>query len=302
MSEHPTVKVAQILSEIVTLDAALLTQAVSNGDHPDMPGGPAMAALGNVANMEAWENQHQATERYGKAYTSVVDEDPDEAWSAFQLLEFWSEQWRAIHGAEYGKRPTIATEANFIRYLLGWAWDNEPQWSDFAADMKRAKARLEGILVAGDRSERGAPCLYDECGGVRLVRKLVPKPGPDGEKTWVHSDWHCPKCKRTWDEDRYWANVKAANERAQREEIDGEAWTSVEYAARVTDRSPKTIRTWINRGHVATVCIIEGKRIKFVSLDDVIERHERGKRAGKPQPCKMPTESNPGSRRAQRSA
>jgi hypothetical protein len=54
-----------------------------------------MVELGNVANIEAWTNQQDATERYGRAYTSAEDEDPDDAWPAFQLIEFWSEQWRA---------------------------------------------------------------------------------------------------------------------------------------------------------------------------------------------------------------
>lgn len=278
---HPTAKVARVLSEIVTLDAALLTQAVSNGDHPDMPGGAAMVALGNVANMEAWENHQQATERYGQPYTSVVDEDPDEAWSAFQLLEFWSEQWRAAHGAEYGKRPTIATEANFIRYTLEWAWDNEPHWDDFAADMRRAKAKLEGILVAGDRSERGAPCMYEGCKGKRLVRKLEPKRDAEGHKVWVHSNWHCPSCHREWDESAYARMITAAHESTKVELIGGEEWVSPDLAARRLDRPHSTIRQWVHKGYVAVACIVTGKRAGFVRFADVERRHEETKRRGR---------------------
>jgi hypothetical protein len=150
----PVVKVARDLTEIIAMYATLPDQAEAHGDNPDMPGGRAMVALGNVANVEAWENMQQASERYGRAYTSVTDEDPDESWSAFQLLEFWSEQWRAEHGAEYGQRPTIASEANFIRHSLQWAWDHELHWDEFAADMNRARVVLENVLYAGKRQEQ----------------------------------------------------------------------------------------------------------------------------------------------------
>jgi hypothetical protein len=266
---HPTVKVARDLTEILRLHDALLTQAVHKAGDPLMPGGEAMVALGAVANLEAWENLTQASEALGRAYTSAEDEDPEEAWSAFQLIEFWSEAWRRERGAEYDMRPTIVSEASFLKHTIDWAWDNEPGWDDFAKDIRKARTRLETILLEGVRSKRGAPCMYDECRGNRLVRKLEPKRDEDGEKTWEWSDWHCPRCHRTWTEDAYARNVAAAAWRAQVEEIDGESWASYRYAATLTRRSEATIRKWVERGKVATVCVIVGRRTRFVRMRDV---------------------------------
>lgn len=280
MTEHPTVKVARDLTEIVELHHRLAAQAEHQASHSLMPGGHAMVALGNVANMEAWENQQQATERYAAAYTSVEDEYPDEGWSAFQLIEFWSEQWRRERGAEYdGTRPTIETEANFLRWCLTWAWDNEPAWDDFAADIAKARTRLENILSDGIRSERGVPCMYDECKGKRLVRKMAPKRDAEGRKVWVHTPWHCPSCHREWSENAYAAMVTAGNEAAKSEVIDGEEWVSPDLAARRVGRSASTIRQWVHKGHLELLCIIRGRRAGFVRMADVQERHEKaGKR------------------------
>lgn len=275
---EPVVKVARDLTEIVALSGQLPGQAVNDSNAALMPGGRAMVALGPVANLEAWENMTASSERYGRAYTSAEDEDPDDAWSAFQRIEFWSEQWRREHGAEYGQRPTIASEANFLRYLLNWAWDNLMEWDDFAADIKRARIQLEDIVSAGTRAERGAPCLYEGCRGIRLVRKLEPARDKDGYRIWRHSKWHCPRCHREWDEDAYARMVTAAHESTKSEEIEGETWCTVDVAARKVDRPQATIRVWMNRGHIATLCLIKGRRAGFVRLGDVRERDENTRR------------------------
>lgn len=277
---HPTVKVARHLREIADeLYPRLREQAINDANSALMPGGAAMVALGQVANLEAWENQQQATERWGRAYTSVADEDPDEAWSAYQLLEFWSEQWRREHGAEYdGHRTTIQTEANFIRSILDWAWDNEPAWDDFAADVRRARAHLEDVLSEGERAERGVPCLYSECDGKRLTRRLEPCRGEDGGKAWRWTDWHCPSCHRSWTDSSYAAMVSAEHWEAQQVTIGDDVWLSVHRAANEVGRSRSTIRQWVHKGHISQVCIIAGRRVGFVSRADVETRNAQAGR------------------------
>lgn len=280
MTTDSRVRVAQDLRAIIEeLYPRLREQAIHDANSRLMPGGAAMVALGDVANLEAWENRQQASERWGRAYTSAADEDPDEAWSAYQLLEFWSEQWRREHGAEYdGYRTTIHTEANFIRSMLDWAWGNEPAWDDFAADVRRARHRLEDVLSAGERAERGVPCLYSECRGKRLVRKLEPTRGADGGKAWRWSDWHCPSCHRKWTSTAYAAMVTAEHWNAQRVVIDGDEWLSIHRAANEVDRPKSTIRQWVHKGHVAHACMLAGKRTGFVRLADVLRRHEKAGR------------------------
>jgi hypothetical protein len=188
-------KVARDLTEILALVIQLPAQAIDDSSARLMPGGRAMVELGPVANLEAWGHMQDATERTGRAYTSAEDEDPDEAWSAFQLVEFWSEQWRREHDAEYDKRPTIATEVNFLRYLLGWAWDNEPMWDAFAADIRRARVRLEDILSEGKRVEK-TRVLCHLCDEPRHLIRLV---GADGRE----DTWKCPACKARIDADGF---------------------------------------------------------------------------------------------------
>lgn len=265
----PRTKVAQDLSAIEDMSAALLTQATHKaGDH-DMPGGNAMVALAHVASPQAWEHVYEAAEHNGR--DASYAEDHDDVWEPpLQTLLFWSEAWREEHGYLLDGRPTIASEANFIRWCLNWAWDNEPHFKDMADDIHKARRRLEDILYAGERVERGVPCMYDECKGARLTRTI----DDHGQR----SDWRCPRCRREWDDDRYAQMVTAAHEATKFEDIAGETWCSVDYAARETGRKVKTIRTWINRGEVASVCIVAGRRTQFVKLDEVRDRHAGAKK------------------------
>jgi hypothetical protein len=284
-------KVSSNLREIERLAGELRAQAVADGRSRVMPGGRAMIALAPVASLEAWENLTQATERaeltgIGKAYTSTEDEDPEKSWPPFQMLVFWSEAWRRETGTEYDDpswKPTIQTEAAFLRHALEWAWDNEVGWDSFVKDVETAKTKLEDILSEGERAVRGAPCLYDECKGKRLVRKFERKRDENGAKVWEWGKWHCPRCHRQWDADQYARMVTAATEAVKVEQVGDEVWCTVEHAAKETGRSARTIRTWLSRGQIATLCIRAGRRKPYVLLEEVKTRHEEAltrKRAG----------------------
>lgn len=209
---HPTVRVARDLAEILRLHQALIGQAVNQGDAPGIPGGEAMAALANVANVEAWDNHHQATERhdlgwdnYRRAYTAAECEDPDDAWSAFQLIEFWAEAWRIERGDDYAdrNRPTIRTEANYLRFSLDWAWANEAHWAEFADDVNRARLRLEDIVYAGKRVER-TRVVCDRM-GCEDPRRLIRLRGYGA----AEDTYRCPHCKHRYTPDEF----KAAHRR-----------------------------------------------------------------------------------------
>lgn len=281
-------KVARDLREIERMHAALFDRAVDMSRSRDLPGGDAMAALGNVGSPGEWAELLAAEELYHLSMCAktdhrqcryaFVDEDDEEHEPPLQTLLFWSEAWRAEHGYELGRRPTIRSEVNFIRGVLDWAWDNEVHFDDFAADVRKVRSRLENLLRQGIRSERGAPCLYDQCRGVRLVRKLEPKRDEDGEKVWVLGDWHCPRCHRSWTEERYAAMVTAANEAAKVEDIDGRLWVAVDYAVRKVGVKAATLRSWMHRREVEVLCVIRGRRKPFVRLDEIEQRHEQAKR------------------------
>lgn len=287
MSEHPevqagpVVKVAQDLTAIQNMCAELDDQAEHKAtariDGTVLPGGFAMVALANVANLEAWERKYEFREHVGRDTTHILDED--DVWEPpLQTLCFWSEQWRAEHGNEYGMRPTVRTEAAYIKALLNWAWENELAWDDFAKDIKAARRRMENVLYSGERAEQGSPCLYDECKGARLSRKLEPCRDEQGGKSWRWTKWHCPRCKRKWSEDEYSRMLVAATEATKMEVIEGQVWCSVDYAARMIGRAESTIRVWVHRKAVSVVCVTAGRRSPFVNLDEVRERHDKSKR------------------------
>ena len=254
----PVVRVARDLTAIIDSYGRLEAQAIRHGGSP-MPGGSAMVALGNVANMEAWESRQQATERYGshpierlrRVYTSVADEDPDEAWSAFQLIEFWSEGWRREHGQDFEPtatrpRPTIVSEANFVRWCLDWAWENEPAWDDFANDINRARVRLEDILCEGNRFEKSrVECdRCDDKPGL-LVFRGTADDGSDDR-------WKCPACRaRLTSED-----VQRAHARMLRSE-GAERWVPQADAIsllKTQGRPERTVRQWLADGEGYGYC------------------------------------------------
>lgn len=288
VSAAPVVRVAQNLTAIVELTTHLLTQAVHSANDRELPGGDAMVALAPAADPDEYaeridylEFHHYANPQRWPANTIDLEhEDRDDALApVLQTLWFWSDELRQVHDVPLdGRRPTVITEANLIRWALDWMWDNEVHWDDFAQDIQNARRKVENILRDGERSQRGVPCMYDECGGVALFRKPIPVRGEDGEKTWVLSDWKCPRCKQSWNEDGYKRNVVAATEQVKREEINGELWCTPDVAAVMVRRSVKTIRTWVNRGELAVACLVVGRRMGFVRLSEVRERNERATR------------------------
>lgn len=280
----PVVKVARDLRVIEDYYEALLMQAINDANDRLMPGGESMVARAGVADLGEWAEQIAAAEWQHLAKCDrldhsrcrfaehVVDEDDESREPPLQTLLFWSEQWRDLAGYSLDRRPTLTTEVNFIRGNLDWAWENLVEWDDFAADIKRARTRVENLLMLGARvAFTGAPCLYDECKGARLVRKTVPARGQNGEKVWRLTDWHCPKCKRSWDEPRYASMVTAATESTHYEQFGGDSWCSIDRAAQRVERPRLTVWSWADRLQVRTVCRVSDQRI-FVHVEDARQR------------------------------
>lgn len=236
-------KVARNLSAIEDMTAALLTQAVHKANDRMMPGGAAMVSLASVANQEAWEHIFEAAEHNGRDVTHVEEED--DTWEPpLQTLCFWSEQWRKEHGYELDQRPTIASEANFIRWCLNWAWDNEPHFEDFARDVHRARMRLENVLYDGRRAER-TRVVCDRC-----------EPGPRLLKVYGDTEaddrWKCPACKHRFDLDDF-GRAHAAQLRSQ----GAERFVNLRDAIgtlKAQGRPERTIRKWFEECQVEAWC------------------------------------------------
>lgn len=288
----------------------LLAQAVNLGGDPLMPGGLAMVALAGVANLEQYAHKLDTAEQVAQAKAFRLGLELDDVWPAIdddddwepplQTLCFWSESWRRERGAERDAtgrpseltdfRPTVNSEASFLRNSLDWAWDNEIHFDDFADDVRKAKARLEALLTEGSRAvARGVPCMYDECRGKRLIRTTIAVRDPDTkEKTWVLTDWHCPNCERSYSEKQYESHVYAAIHRDRSvvlEVLDPETgdwvpdvWCDPELAAKRVGRPGSTVRVWLHRGEVAGICAVgddaRKKPRRLVRMADVQARHQ----------------------------
>jgi hypothetical protein len=254
-STDDVTRVAQDLTQIVALSETLEEQARHKSSDPLMPGGLATVALAPVASLEAWEHQYETLEAMGRG-EHVADED--DTWEPpLATLLFWSEQFRVIHNRESDRRPTITTEAGFIRGCLNWAVDHEPHFNHFADEIHRARTRLEDLVYAGRRDQRGVQCF--DC-QVDLVRKsedrviLTRCEGHQGVCTWPHrlcghdrgglrDEWVCPACDRRYGVEDYQRAVQWAHF------IHAE-YLPLEKCLERTGASRGSVTAWATRGHV----------------------------------------------------
>ncbi|HET7326966.1 MAG TPA: hypothetical protein VFJ14_06720 [Nocardioidaceae bacterium] len=197
---HPTVKVATNLTAIVALAEVLDVEAIRRANDRLMPGGHATVALAGVANLEAWANLVDTAERYALDHDDQPPESDDADWEPpLQTLLFWSEDLRRVHDQEFEPtphrpRPTIASEANFIRWQLDWMWDNERKWDDFATDIRDTRTRLENLLRAGVRPDRSrVVCRNKACENPKVLIRVYGKTGEADH-------WRCPFCRADYDE------------------------------------------------------------------------------------------------------
>lgn len=255
----PVVKVARDLTEIGRLYEMLLAQAIEKAgasvDGTSLPGGLAMVALAHVASPAGNQRRIASVEEWHLATCKRTDhtrcwtgsEDEDEAEPILQTLLFWSEQWRQEHGLPLeGRRPSVATEANVIRGLLDWAWDNLVEWDDFARDIRQARVRLEDLLYAGARQEL-TRIVCNQCdAGKRLLHLYGPEVDGSGDR------WKCPACKVRLDAD----GVSRAHAAMLRSE-GAERWvqqTDAISILRALGRSENTVRSWLRRNQAEAYC------------------------------------------------
>ena len=258
-------EVATDLRAIEDLEAATADQAVHKANHWLMPGGEAMVMRGPVADPEAHENRVAAAEEWNlnredddlppRDLSHLADED--DVWEPpLQTLLFWSERWRYEHGKVTDLRPTIASEAAFLRQLLGWVYEHEPKWRDFARDIKAARYRIENTLRAGEREERtGVPCV--DCRTPRLVKVYGPAEKDD--------HFACPRCKRTYSSDDY--NRAKYRHLASQE---ANRYVKLRDAMQAIDRPERTFRQWMHDNRIRAYCALTTHQV-WVWWPDVRE-------------------------------
>src|SRR5690606_27766745 len=91
-----------------------------------------------------------------------------------------------------------------LDWMLAVDEEGAPWWlpaEDFMNQLHRVRLALEDVLLEGKRDDTGAPCLGDDCGGVRLIKHwagTTEKPLPPRFDT-----WSCPRCGRRYTADEY---------------------------------------------------------------------------------------------------
>jgi hypothetical protein len=220
-------------------------------------------------NVEAAEFRHDANPLRWPASTIDLEHEDDDMAPVLQTLWFWSDEWRTLHSQELGDRKaTVASEANFIRWALDWAWDNEIHWDDFAADMRNARRRLENLLRDGERAElTRVQCDRETCERQpRLIRIYGDDPTGDGDF------WKCPACKSHFTLD----DLQRAQARQLRQEGAAKFVPLRDAVGVLTNlgRPERTIRAWLADPDdpVEVYCEV-GTRRALVWWPDLWRRH-----------------------------
>jgi hypothetical protein len=263
------------LTLILDLCTALPARAIDLGNSPLMPGGDAMIELGPVARSDHWLRRQHLDETHGIKHDHATDADPDQHWTAYQLLRYWSELWRIERDADYPDlRPTIETEAKWLRANID-SLRADPHFEDFARDVTTAKTKLENRTRSGKRPAfTGIPCVDPACDGARLQRWTEPAADAAGNKIWRLSDWRCPRCRLTWDEDAY-ARLEASHRRSAEHRghflnLDGQVWVSVIKAAEIIGQPRPTVWKWITTNQIPHREV--RRRHTYVALTELRER------------------------------
>ncbi len=198
-------KVSRDLDSIQDMAARLSSRAVDLARNADGPGGrvlggDAMVNMAASSNRFDWQRRIDLAEEPdedGVSHTlNVEHEDPEKLWPPLTILRWYSDDYRQQLGMERDPawQPTLVTEAGFLRNrdVAEWIWTNEPRWDTYAADVARAKAKLENILHEGKRAERSRViCGNDDCDDPKQLIRVYARRQP--------VEWTCADCTSSQD-------------------------------------------------------------------------------------------------------
>lgn len=302
--------VSDNLARIIDMAQRLQDRAVDRANDRLMPGGEALAALIPVANREAFvykldtAEQNELARRYRtgdhsqKALVDLEHEDPDELWTPEQILRWWSDDYRQQLGMEHDDpawRPSLVSEATFLRNrdVAEWIWANETNWDAYAGDVSKARAKMEAILLEGNRSERSrVVCGNDDCDDPKQLIRVFARRSPVewtcagcgdtqsqpeacescgsmslAESGWSSSKdddlWKCPSCKHKYDSDGV---AKCYGKQLRRVP---ERWMATSHAIQLMREQgwqERVVRTWLEDLEVRTEDVSGRREVLWSSL------------------------------------
>lgn len=277
-ADKTRLQIARDLREVENLYDLLREQAIARAGDPNIPGGAAMYLLGPGVNVEAFGYQELSL-ALGRPMTKYVEERiKGDAEPPLSFLASWSDIVRDERGHISPGRASIRREISYLRSSIDFMLDVDEdgdmvfiQVDDFADGLHEMRRTLEGVLYAGERTERiRARCRKCEERPQLVVRR---KPWPlDGSG----DDWVCPYCEAEYDAE----GVAQCWHRMIAEREDAPEWVTPLQAAQATGRTLDTIKTWTKPryrkgGEVAARVaskVEDGRR--WVSWADVRAAHD----------------------------
>jgi DNA-directed RNA polymerase subunit RPC12/RpoP len=149
--------------------------------------------------------------------------------------------------------------------VLGWIYDHEPRFDNFARDIWRTRRRLEALLSEGERQTPGIQCPrcrqaamirteHDrskprDCGGHGPLETCpIPRQGCC-ERGGLIEQWSCPECGHRLANTPEHAEY---DEAVFKDYIGSAPYLEGKYVERRTNVPIGTVRVWVQRGYVRT--------------------------------------------------
>lgn len=189
------------LITIVELCALLPDQALNGGGtsfepvkgtkDTAIPGGEALVLMspGSRGLSALWDI---AAGGRGEWADDESDADPQ---PPLALLATWEDDWRIVKRQPAGGPATLSSVSSWLADNLAWAADHHAAFDEFAKDLSKCRARLEGVLRHGPQRSP-VPCMT--CGHRSLER-----PQPDGKRK-DEILWQCGHCHRRYTPKEYY--------------------------------------------------------------------------------------------------
>ena len=264
------IELAKNIRELVRLYDLLADEIYEHSDDHDMPGGDALHYAGPIADPSTWERRYDLSDPETQDWmienTVSADDHP------LMVLAVAEDDIRAMLDQPTDLTATVARASD---YILGKLDDITPDgaWLPVEAFAKQVKASirtLENVLKAGDRADRGAPCL--QC-GTALVKEWAgtkEKPEPAG-----NDRWRCPKreCPVTYvDGDELALAIKnTARQYAE--------WLTATDMAAEYRIAVGTLQSWATRGKVRKRRDFDTGRMTY-NVAEALEMRDQGERMG----------------------
>lgn len=235
-----------------------------------IPGGDALNMLGPAANLEAWDNRYETAERAGftrgsdYAFDQVDNED-----HPLLILASWEDIIRDARQQPTDLKATVKRAADYIRSSIDWMLDDSSGTRNFMpiaaliVDLEKVRTRLEVVLHDGRQIDRTrVRCINSECDIKPRLHKVF-----RAKAAW---DFYvCPICRTPYDSEQY---LQAKRQNLHEEGAD--RFVLVADAMQASETSKSTMRSWMRRLDVRTICDTRTRRL-LVWWPDVRERAER---------------------------